>query len=206
MNAHLIAIVGGSGSGKTWLAQRLLTEFGGQAGRVSLDDFYRDLSPLPPARRNKVNFDDPEAIDWALFKQTISRLRDGESVLLPEYDYSTHTRRAQTMLWSPRPLVLLDGLWLLRDADLREQYSLSVFVDCPESLRLARRIERDQRERGRSAASIRAQFHRHVAPMHELYVAPQIQNADIVVKAGNSYSHADLCALIGRLLARKDVL
>jgi uridine kinase len=201
MNVHLIAIVGGSGSGKTWLAERLLAEFGDQAGRISLDDFYRDLSPVPEAQRSQVNFDDPESIDWPLFHQTLTRLRTGGSVPLPSYDFATHTRRPETKPWQPRRLVLLDGLWLLRDAELRALYSLSIFVACAEDVRLARRTERDQRERGRSAQSVRTQFLRHVAPMHRRFVAPQTRHADLVVESGNGGALLpELRAVLGRLL------
>ena len=200
MNPHLIAITGGSGAGKTWLAQRLLEEFGEQAGRISLDDFYRDLSHLPMAGRELVNFDEPSAIDWPLFRQTIAALRTGAAVALPDYDFSTHTRRAESKPWQPRPLVLLDGLWLFHEADLRDQYSFRIFVDQPEALRLARRMERDQRQRSRSAGSVFAQFRRQVAPMHDLYVGPQIHHADVVVNSTSGAILSHLQALIGRLL------
>ena len=154
MNVHLIAIVGGSGSGKTWLAGRLLEEFGDKAGRISLDDFYRDLAHLPEAERAGVNFDDPEAIDWPLFRRATARLRAGETVELPAYDFAAHARRPGTRPWHPRPLVLVDGLWLLHETDLRAIYSLSVFLECPEEVRLARRSERDARERGRCGQTL----------------------------------------------------
>ncbi len=186
MEVHLIAIVGGSGSGKTWLAQRLLEEFGNDAARLSLDDFYRDLSHLPTDEHDRTNFDHPNAIDWPLFRRSISSIRRGEATELPMYDFPTHTRRAEAKTWKPRRLVLLDGLWLLRRAELRQLYSRSVFVECVEHLRLERRMERDQRERGRSARSVRAQFEKHVAPMHNRFVARQMRHADLVVQSPTS--------------------
>lgn len=186
MNIHLIAIVGGSGSGKTWLADRLLEEFGNDARRLSLDDFYRDLSHLTPDERVRTNFDHPNAIDWPLFRRSISSIRRGEATESPIYNFSTHMRRTETKTWQPCRLVLLDGLWLLRRAELRQLYSLSVFIECPESSRLERRVKRDQRERGRSARSVRAQFEQHVAPMHNRFVAGQVQHADFVVESPTS--------------------
>lgn len=188
MKVHLLAIVGGSGSGKTWLAERILTEFQGLAGRLSLDDFYRDLSHLTLREREHVNFDHPDSIDWELFLASLTRILQGVAVDLPDYDFSTHTPRPLQKLWSPCPLVVLDGLWLLHRPELRALYRLRVFVDCPEGLRLERRLDRDQRERGRSAGSVRRQFQQHVAPMHNRYVAPQAALADVIMDSPASDS------------------
>jgi len=181
MQVHLIAIVGGSGSGKTWLARRLARRLGPLAGRVSLDSFYRDLTPLPPRERVGYNFDHPAAIEWDLVEDALFRIREGKAVALPAYDYSTHTRRCRARRWRPRPVVLVDGLWLLRRARLRALYTLSVYVVCPEPLRRARRLERDERERDRRRAAIVRQYERQVAPMHRRYVAPQASLADRIV-------------------------
>ncbi len=181
MTVHLIAITGGSGSGKTWLAEQLVAHFVPQAVRLALDDFYCDLSHLPLARRAEVNFDHPSSIDWPLFRQSLLAIRRGEPTSLPQYDFVTHTRRPAALSFAPRPLVILDGLWLLRRAEFRRLYRWSVFVDCPEALRLQRRCARDERERGRSRESIRAQFETHVAPMHRRFVATQAAQADFIV-------------------------
>jgi len=193
MKVHLLAIAGGSGSGKTWLAERLVEECGPDAGRLSLDDFYQDLSQRTPAERSEANFDHPQAIDWPLFRRTLTCIQRGETTDVPVYDFDTHTRRAETKRWRPCRLVVLDGLWLMRRAELRRLYSLSVFVDCPEKLRFERRLARDRRERGRSVASIRTQFESHVAPMHDRYVTGQIRHADLVV--GSPSPAADVAEL-----------
>jgi uridine kinase len=179
MKVQLIAITGGSGSGKTWLVNQLKRRLGRAAGRLSLDDFYRDLSGLPPARRDRVNFDDPGAIDWDLFRQCLNLIRRGETTRLPRYDFTTHTRHARPRVWRPKPVVLIDGLWLLHRPELRRIYSLTVFVECPEALRLTRRLARDAAERGRSRASGLRQWRRHVQPMHDRWVAPQSQWAQV---------------------------
>ena len=181
MNTHLIAITGESGSGKTWLAQRLLENFHPIAGRLSLDDFYHDLSHRPRAEREQTNFDHPAAIDWPHFHQCLSGILRGDPVELPDYDFSTHTRRARPKIWTACRLVVLDGLWLLHPAELRRLYTISVFVECPEDRRLERRLARDQQERGRSAASVRAQFKTQAGPMHDQFVAPQSLFADFVM-------------------------
>jgi len=196
MNGHLFAIVGGSGSGKSWLARRLADEFGDEAGLLSLDDFYRDLSHLNPEERDQTNFDHPSAIDWPLFHDVLSRIWSGQPATLPSYDFSTHTRRPAMRNWKPRRIVLIEGLWLLRYPELRRLYSMSVFVECPEHVRLERRLERDQRERGRSAQSVRAQFDQQVAPMHDRFVTRQAQHADFLMES--PVSQAQLTKLSAR--------
>lgn len=171
--------MGGSGSGKTWLARKLQEALGPRGAVLSLDDFYRDLAHLSPAEREHVNFDNPRAIDWKTFAHVLKQIRRGRKTGLPVYDFTTHTRRKETREWRATPVVLIDGLWLLHHAGLRRLYDLSVYLDCPEPLRLRRRLRRDQRERGRSRTSILSQFRRQVAPMHERFVAPQAGHADL---------------------------
>lgn len=182
-NVRLIAIVGGSGSGKTWLARRLKRRLGVRAGILSLDNFYCDLSPIPKAERDRFNFDDPGAIDWELFTGCITQIRSGLPSRIPVYDFSTHTRLTRKRAWKPRSIVLIEGLWLLHRPELRRSWTNSIFVGCPEELRLQRRIERDQLERGRSTASVRRQFQEYVAPMHNCHVAPQAQFAGMVINS-----------------------
>jgi len=177
MAVHLIAITGGSGSGKTWFAKKLQRRLGRRAGLLSLDDFYRDLSSLPPRERDRVNFDHPDAIDWDLFRECLEAIRRGEPVRLPCYDFATHTRTSRTRRWVPRPVVVIDGLWLLRRPAMRRLYAHTVFVACPEELRLARCLVRDQAERGWSKASILRRWRSQVKPMHDVYVAPQARLA-----------------------------
>jgi len=168
-----IAIVGGSGSGKTWLAQRLCALLGGGAVRLSLDDFYRDLSRLPPAERAAVNFDEPAAVDWRGVRRVLEACARETVVEAPRYDFTTHTRRPSPRRVAPRDFLVWDGLWLLHEAWLRAWFVAGVYVDCSPAVRLARRIARDTRERGRSEASVRRQFEAQVAPMHRRHVEPQ---------------------------------
>ena len=172
-----IAIVGGSGSGKTWLAEKLAARLAPQAARLSLDDFYRDLSSLPAKERDRVNFDDPAAIDWETFREIISAMRIGKAIALPRYDFATHTRTREPQVFTPPPLVVWDGLWLLHHGWLRGQFAASVFVECEAEVRFHRRAERDVRERGRTLESVRRQFFGHVDPMHEKFVEPQLGRA-----------------------------
>lgn len=181
----IVAITGGSGCGKSWLAGRLLEHFGVRAARVSLDDFYRDRSHLAPARRLRVNYDHPNAIDWELFQTWLRNCRRGICGPAPRYDFKTHTRQrgARSVECGIQPaLVVIEGLWLLRKPAVRSLIDLSIFIECPEGVRLERRHARDVAERGRSPAEIRRQLRDFVFPMHDRYVAPQGRWADIVVK------------------------
>src|SRR5882757_2506429 len=112
--SKLVAITGGSGAGKTWLAGRLHNILGEKAGRLSLDSFYRDWSHLPPSRRDRVNFDDPEAIEWALVERALQDCAAGRPALVPRYDFSTHCRTNGLETTYPRPMMLVEGLWLLQ--------------------------------------------------------------------------------------------
>ena len=177
----LVALVGGSGSGKTWLARKLHAALGRNAARLALDDFYRDQSHVPMAERGRINFDHPRAIDWELFERVLRKCLAGDRVRVPIYDFKSHSRRVTTRLFRPRPIVLVDGLWLLHRRSLRQLFQESVFLKCGEETRLRRRLARDLLTRGRSAASIRQQFRRTVAPMHRRFVEPQLKWAHIIL-------------------------
>lgn len=178
----LVAIVGGSGSGKTWLAEKLCAALGRRAARLSLDDFYRDRSHLPVGRRGRINFDHPRAIDWVAFARVAEACLAGKPVRVPSYNFETHSRRAKPRLFHPKPITLVDGLWLLHRRKLRRLFGVSIFLKCSQTTRLRRRLARDLLSRGRAAASVRAQFRLTVAPMHTQHVAPQARWAQMVVR------------------------
>lgn len=170
---RLIAVVGGSGSGKSWLANELTRWFGQSAAHLSLDYFYRDLGHLPGPERDRVNFDDPAAIDWESLQDVLESLERGRMTRVPVYDFAEHVRSPVMLELEARPVIVLEGLWLLHQDWLQEKFALSVFVDCPEDLRLSRRISRDVVTRGRSEESVRKQFEEHVQPMHARFVETQ---------------------------------
>lgn len=170
-----LAVVGGSGSGKTWLVDALATALAPQATRICLDDFYRDLSHLSLAERNRVNFDDPAMIDWETLRGVMERLDRNEEAALPSYDFSTHSRKREARPLAPTRLMVWDGLWLMHPEWLRVRFTASFFVECPTQTRFERRLARDVRERGRSPESVRRQFFDDVEPMHAQFVEPQRQ-------------------------------
>jgi uridine kinase len=196
----LIALVGGSGAGKSWLSDRLRQELGDEATALSLDDFYRDRSQLKQSERARINFDHPEAIDWPLFESVLRDLRDGVTVLAARYSFVSHTRLTEWEQISPRPFIFVEGLWLLWPPQVRQLFDLRVFLDCAESLRWERRLARDLVERGRSEDSIREQFWNVVAPMHERFVEVQKAWADLVIEQPIAQTELDRLVVTIRAL------
>lgn len=193
---RLVAVVGGSGAGKSWLIDRLLAFYGAGATRIQLDDFYRDRSHLPLGRRPYLNFDAPAAIDWPAARRVLASCRAGRQPALPRYDFvslGVSRRRG----WRLRPFVFVDGLWLLHRPWLRDLFDLSLFLDVPTALRCRRRLERDVVERGYTSAGVRLQLRQRVLPQHVRYVAPQRRHADLVLR--QPYSAAAVRALADRL-------
>ncbi len=196
---RLVAITGGSGAGKSRLAALLKRAFGKEALVISLDDFYRDRSHLSSSRRNAINFDHPNAIDWKEVRRVLTACQNGEAVTLPSYDFVTHTRRPRRTTLSPKPLIIFEGLWLLRARWLRNTFDLGIYVDCSESLRRKRRLRRDCMKRGRIRESVEQQFLECVSPMHNVHVAPQRGYADVLVLS--PWSKSQLENLITKITA-----
>jgi len=181
-SSKLIALAGGSGSGKSWLANRLCQEFGDEGMTLSLDDFYGDLAHQTFSEREQCNFDHPGSIDWKLFESVLRKLRNGTTALVPRYDFVSHTRATRLEPHRPRPFIFVEGLWILWPPHLRDLFNLRFFLDCPELLRWQRRSARDFNDRGRTMDSIREQFWNVVAPMHERFVEVQRPWADFVIE------------------------
>ena len=180
MRPKLIGICGGSGSGKSWLVERLAEVIPGAAS-LSLDSFYRDRSGLPMERRDRINYDHPRCIDWAAFETALRDLKEGRETFIPSYDFATHSRRQSGQRFAPQPMIFVEGLWLLRKPSVRRLFDLTFFMACPARQRLTWRLERDQSERGRTAESIRKQFAATVNPMHDQFVEPQKRFADVSI-------------------------
>jgi uridine kinase len=184
MNAtrrQLIAVVGGSGAGKSWFVEQIARVLGDLSCHLTLDDFYRDRSHLPIGRRARLNYDIPHAIDWDDAARVLRDCREGLATRVPRYDFATYSRHPEPRWWQPRPIVFVDGLWLLRSAELRTLFDLRIFLDAPTPLRHERRIARDAAERGYSPKEIRARLDETVQPMHAKYVEPQKRWADLIL-------------------------
>lgn len=181
----VIGLAGGTGSGKTTVAKALLAEAGpGNALLLPQDAYYRAQGDMPFEARVLTNYDEPSAFDTELLVQHVDRLVAGESVERPVYDFAQHDRSEATLTLAPAPIIIVEGILVLFDPHLRERMQLKVFVDAPPDERFIRRLERDVEERGRSAQSVIAQYRRTVKPMHDLFVEPTKQYADLILPEG----------------------
>jgi uridine kinase len=177
--SYLIGIAGPSGAGKSFLARYLAERL--QAPVLSLDHYYRGLSHLTPEMRAPANFDHPSALEHDLLIAQAAKLREGNSIEVPTYDFSVHTRTPATQSFQPAPFVVLEGLFTLHWPELRRLLGTRVYVEMTDDVCLQRRQERDVRERGRTPESVVEQFRTTVAPMAERFVRPAQAYADVVV-------------------------
>jgi len=194
----LIGIAGGTGSGKTTLAQRLISELGSDVTVLEHDWYYRDRSQIAVEEREAINYDEPAALENDLLVSHLGELRCGRRVDCPQYDFATHTRKAQTRRTEPSRIVAVEGILLFAIPDLCESFDLRIFVDTDDDIRLLRRISRDIVERQRDIASIQAQYFATVRPMHLLHVAPSKRHAHLIVPEGGENAQA-LDVIVGRL-------
>ena len=200
MNPVLIGIAGGTGSGKTTVASKIVQALPpGRALLVQQDSYYRDRSHLTLAERALINFDEPDAIDNDLLVSDLCALRAGIAVDGPLYDFATHTRRRETRRMEPCSIVVVEGILLFAVAAVRDLFDLRIFVETPDDVRLLRRIKRDIVKRGRDIAAIEQQYLSTVRPMHELHVAPTRRHAHLIVPEGGQNSQA-VDVIVGRLL------
>ena len=194
----IIGIAGGTGSGKTTLAARLIRELAGDVAVLEHDWYYRDRSSVPMNERESINYDEPGALDNALLAQHLAELRAGRAVECPQYDFATHTRKAATRRVEAARIVAVEGILLFAIPELCAAFDLRIFVDTDDDIRLMRRIARDLVERKRDIASIQQQYYDTVRPMHIQHVAPSKREAHLVVPEGGDNKQA-LDVIVGRL-------
>lgn len=197
MMAYVVGIAGPSCSGKSLIAKELATIYSQHSPCIlSLDSYYHDLSELHPSDRARRNYDTPEAIDAQLLKSQLATLLTGGEIERPVYDYKTHSRSPVTEHIGPTRLILVEGLFALYWEEIRRLLNTGVFVTLPAELALARRLERDVRERGRSFNSVLMQYKSTVKPMNARYVLPTTAHADVVVSGAQPV--AESIALVRR--------
>lgn len=195
----VIGIAGGSGSGKTTVAQEILNRVG--AARISFlqhDSYYKDLSGLPPAQRVAVNFDHPNSLETELLIQHIEMLKNGEQVDVPVYDFATHSRTEKTFNVIPRGVILVEGILIFAEARLRELFDVKIFVDTDGDIRFIRRMKRDIEERGRTTENVVQQYLSTVRPMHLEFVEPSKRYADVIIPEGG-FNTAALDMVVARI-------
>ena len=181
---YIIAIAGGSGSGKSTFASRLASRFPDAVSIISCDNYYRENHHMPQEERRLLNYDAPEALEFDLMARHLQALRRGEAVDCPVYDFTMHDRSDEILRIEPRPIIIVDGILILSDPALREVFDLSIYVDADADERILRRAKRDMEERGRRIDDITAQYLATVKPMHEQYVEPSKRHADLIVMGG----------------------
>jgi uridine kinase len=181
----LIGIAGGSGSGKTLVAKTIYRELGSdRVVIIDQDSYYKDLDDVPIRERDQRNFDHPEAFDYNLMKQQMRDLLDGKTVHQPIYDYTRHARTSDTRVIGDQFIIVLEGILIFSDPELRKMMDIKVYIDTDADVRFIRRLNRDIHERGRSAESVIRQYQDSVRPMHLQFVEPSKRYADIIIPEG----------------------
>jgi len=181
----IIGISGGTGSGKTTVANRILESVcAREVVFIQQDSYYRNLKDLPLDFRQVANFDHPDALDNELLIHHVRKLKNGEAIDLPIYDFKTHTRLNETRAVDPKPIVIVEGILIFSEPRLLELMDIKVFVDTPDDIRFIRRLRRDIAERGRTVDSVIEQYTATVRPMHMQFVEPSKRYADVIIPEG----------------------
>jgi uridine kinase len=195
----VVGIAGGTGSGKTTVAHKLVAAMPeGRAVTIEHDAYYRDQSHLTPDERASINYDHPSSLETSLLVEHLRELRAGRPVAVPIYDFARHTRHADSRKVEPSPVIVVEGILVFTEAALRELMDVKIFVDTDPDIRLMRRIRRDLEQRGRSFQSVRDQYYATVRPMHLEHVEPSKRWADLIVPEGGD-NRVALDVLLGQL-------
>lgn len=195
----IIGICGGTGSGKTTIARKIVETVGAKkVVLIEQDSYYRNLADMPLDERHQANFDHPDAIDSDLLVNHIKRLKAGDPVEMPIYDMVTHTRREETETIKPKPVVIVEGILIFAEPRLLDLLDFRVYVDTPDDIRLMRRMTRDITERGRTFERTLEQYERTIRPMHFEFVEPSKRHADIIIPEGSQtgISVEFLCSMV----------
>lgn len=198
LNPIIIGIAGGTGSGKSTLAENIRKEFANNITMLSHDYYYKSNSNLSFDERKKLNFDHPDAFDTDLLIEHLTKLKNGEIIYRPNYSFVDNIREEQTFKVIPKKVILLDGILIFENKELRDMMDIKIFVDTDADIRFIRRLVRDVRDRGRTIDSVIEQYKTTVKPMHEQFVEPSKKYADIIVPEGG-YNHVALNMIIEKI-------
>jgi len=193
----IIGIAGGTGSGKTTLAEKIHQAFPGSI-LISQDAYYRDLPHLCFDERAKTNFDHPDSLEFSLLQKHLIDLRNDQPIEQPVYNFCIHGREPKKVHIEPADLIIVEGILLFTVPELRDLFDIKIFVDTDDDVRVLRRIERDMKERSRDFASIKTQYLTTVKPMHETFVTPSKKYADIIIPEGG-YNQVALSLILAKL-------
>ena len=195
----VLGLAGGSGSGKTTVANVILKRVGAQhIGYVPHDAYYRNFADLPKAQRDSINWDHPDSLETDLMVVHVKALKAGRAVDLPVYDFATHARTERTVHVEPQPIVVVEGILIFADPRLRDLFDVKIFVDTDADMRFIRRLQRDVAERGRTPESVIQQYLFTVRPMHLEFVEPSKRYADVIIPEGG-YNEVAMQMVVARI-------
>ena len=180
----VIGIAGGTGSGKTTITRKIMQHFGGDVSVVYHDNYYKAHHNMSYNERTKLNYDHPDAFDTDLLIEDLKKLRRGETIQCPVYDYTVHDRSNKTVTVKPAKVIVVEGILIFQSEELCKLMDIKIYVDTDADVRILRRIVRDVRDRGRSLESVVNQYLTTVKPMHEQFVEPSKRKADIIIPEG----------------------
>lgn len=183
-NTLIIGVAGGTGSGKSTFTQNLKHAFGDNLTILYFDNYYKNRSTVPEAERKHINYDCPDALDTNLLIEHVKLLRKGVAIECPQYDFATHTRKPDFKLIHPNQILVVEGILAFHDLELRNLFDIKIYVDSDADERILRRTMRDIQTRGRKLEDVVLQYLNTVKPMHNLYVEPTKQYADIIITGG----------------------
>lgn len=201
----IVGVAGGTGSGKTTFAKALSKLVPTQAVIITQDSYYASFSELSFEERVKINYDHPDSFEDSLLIEHLKALRRGESIEVPVYDFAAYTRSQDVIKVEPVPIVIVEGILVLANPELRRLFDLKIFVDNDPDVRVLRRLIRDVKERGRTLDSVQTQYLKTVKPMHEAYVEPSKKYADLIVPEGgfNTVALTTVAALLKEYLRQR---
>ena len=180
----VIGIAGGTGSGKTTITRRIMQRFGSDVSVIYHDNYYKEHHSMSYEERTKLNYDHPDAFDTQLLVRDLRKLKHGEAIYCPVYDFTIHDRSDKTVMIKPAKVIVVEGILIFQSQELCDQMDIKIFVDTDADVRILRRIVRDVRDRGRSLDSVVNQYLTTVKPMHEQFVEPSKRKADIIIPEG----------------------